>query len=679
MFAEVVLSKVTRYLDKIFHYSIPEDLKDELQVGHQVLIPFGRRRDIGYVVGFVKEAEVKRVKDIIRITSESPIFSEKQVELAKWLSEYYCSFFITALRLVMPPGIVRTEARKRVRVTKPVSSLGYEVRNEQRASGIDTGIVTVTEITGLKPTPEQQKALDVIKLAMDSNKPEKILLYGVTGSGKTEIYMQAIACVLEQGRSAIVLVPEIALTPQLVQRFKGRFQDSIAVLHSHMTLSERSGEWQRVSSGEARIVLGARSAVFAPIKNLGMIVIDEEYETSYKQDKNPRYHVREVAFQLAEMHKAVVVLGSATPSVETYFRAEEGEYKKAVLPQRIDSRPLPPVEIINMCRGKDYLLSQRLREELKSTLERGEQAILFINRRGYFTFVMCRECGFAIECPQCSIALTYHSADKRTRCNRCGYNGSAPGSCPQCNSSSIGYFGIGTQRIENEVAQVFPAARILRYDSDAVSKRGSHEVFFSAFAEGKADVLVGTQMVTKGLDVANVTLVGVVAADTALHLPDFRSAEHTFQLLTQVAGRAGRHHLPGKVIIQTYNPEHYAIQAAAKHDYEKFYQQEIKYRKELGYPPFSKLISLLISSPEADKALKLSEDLEKFLRKRIGEGILGPAPAIIPKLRGEWRYHILLKGKDLDKMRRAVVETLGKIVIPSEIKVTVDVEPMGML
>jgi primosomal protein N' (replication factor Y) len=665
MFAEVILSKVSRNIDKIYHYKIPEGLEGKAQTGSQVLVPFGRRSEIGYIVGLLEKTTIKGIKEIVKVTSEYPLFTKKQVDLAKWLADYYYSFLITALRMVMPPGTAGQEGKRqkaggRRQEEKEPSSL-YQIQ------------------TPLLPTDEQKKALDMINSAVNANQPEKILLYGITGSGKTEVYLQAIEHVLKQGKSAIVLVPEIALTPQLIQRFEGRFQDSIATLHSHMTLKERSGEWQRVSSGEARIVLGARSAVFAPVKNLGMVVIDEEYETSYKQDKNPRYHVREVAFQLAEMHKAIVVLGSATPSLETYFRAEEGEYKKAVLSQRIDSRPLPPVEIINMCRGKDYLLSQRLREELKSTLERKEQAILFINRRGYFTFVMCRECGFAIECPRCSIALTYHSADKRIRCNRCGYNGSVPGSCPQCNSGSIGYFGIGTQRIENEVAQVFPAARILRYDSDAVSKRGSHEVFFSAFAEGRADVLVGTQMVAKGLDVANVTLVGVIAADTALHLPDFRSAEHTFQLLTQVAGRAGRHHLPGKVIIQTYNPEHYAIQAAAKHDYEEFYKQEISHRREVGYPPFSKLISLLIAGPEAKKVEKVAEDLERFLRKRLSEGILGPAPAIIPKLRGEWRYRILLKGEDLDKMRGAVVETLGKIVIPSEIKVAVDVEPMNML
>lgn len=664
MFAEIILSKATARTDKIYHYSIPNGLRDKIKIGHQVLIPFGYRQEIGYVVGFVAEAEVKKVKDIIKINSEELLFSEKQVELAKWLAEYYCSFFISALRLVMPAGTAGREGKQQAKSKKQTAG---EVAAPQKTQA------------PLALKEEQQKALTEIRSAIDSNKTEKFLLYGVTGSGKTEVYMQAIDKVLQQDKSAIVLVPEISLTPQLVQRFSQRFGDHIAVLHSHLTLKQRREEWQRIAADEARIVLGARSAIFAPIKNLGLIVIDEEYENSYKQDKNPRYHVREVAFELARLHQAVVVMGSATPALETYYKAENGEYKKIVLPQRIDNRKLPPVEVIDMRKDKGFLLSDKLRSELKETLSRHEQAILFINRRGYFTFIMCTSCGFTIECPNCTIALTYHSIDSQLHCNRCDYQTKPATFCPQCNTAALKYIGTGTQRIEKEVAEVYPDARILRYDRDAVSKRGSHEVFFAAFAEGKADVLIGTQMVAKGLDVANVTLVGVISADTALHLPDFRAAERTFQLLTQVAGRAGRHHLPGKAIIQTYTPNHYAIQAAAKHDYEGFYKQEIKHRKELSYPPFSKLISLLISGKEIQKVKKISEDLERFLRGRVTEGILGPAPAIIPRLRNEWRYRILLKGQNLDKMRQAVLETMGKIVVPADIRLTIDIEPMGMM
>jgi len=670
MYAEVVLSKVTRHLDKIFHYKVPAKLEDKVQVGSQVLIPFGKRSAIGYVVGLIPKSTVKGIKEIASVTLEVPLFTEDQVKLAKWLSDYYCSFFATALKCVMPPG-------GQIRNPKPACRLAS--RSGQGRSEIRNKSEIPKPKPQLKLTDEQKKALDLVLSAIDSKKPETILLHGITGSGKTEVYMQAISCLLEKGKEAIVLVPEISLTPQMIERFQGRFGDQIAVLHSHMTLKQRRSEWKRIAEGEGRIVLGARSAIFAPVKNLGIIVIDEEYETTYKQDQSPRYHAREVAQYLSETYKIPLVLGSATPSLETFYKAKSGEYQLAVLPERIDNRPLPPVKIVDMRSEKKWLLSKALRDELRQTLSQGEQAILFMNRRGYFTFVMCHDCGFAISCPRCSVSLTYHTGERKLRCHRCDYSCQAPMVCPRCNSSSIRYFGTGTQRIEKEVADIYPAARILRWDFDAVKKHGSHQDFFSAFSEGKADVLIGTQMVTKGLDVANVTLVGVVSADTALHIPDFRAAEHTFQLLTQVAGRAGRHHLAGRVIVQTHSPEHYVIKTSAKHDYKEFYNQEIKHREELGYPPFSKLISLRIEGPELEKTGKIASDLEKFLKKRLLKGVLGPAPAVVPKVRGNFRFHILLKGQDLDEMRKAVVESLEKLVVPSEIRVVVDVEPMGMI
>lgn len=669
MFAEVVLSKVTKDIDKVYHYAIPEDLREKVRVGAQVLVPFGRRRDIGYVIGLVETTEFSGIKKILEVLSAEPIFEEKAVLFARWVSQYYLCYFMTALRCVLPPG-------KGIRKQK-------SERDKQETENRDQS----TKISELEAsrilTGSQQKAYDQIKKAIDGNKPEKFLLYGVTGSGKTEVYLQAIAHLLSLGKSAIVLVPEIGLTPQMVGRFRERFGDSVTVLHSDLTEKERRTNWKKVFTGEARIVLGTRLALFAPVKNLGLIVIDEEYETTYKSEKSPRYHVREAALYLASLHAAVVVLGSATPAIETYYKAETGEYHKLSMPERIDARPLPPVEIVDMrkeLRAKNFsVLSLLLQEELGSCLEKKEQAILFMNRLGYFTFVMCRECGLTVECPKCSVSLSYYSSNRNLRCGRCGCTAPLPNVCSRCNSSSIKYFGAGTQRIADEAGKLFPSARILRYDRDAVSKRGSHAVIFSAFAEGKADVLIGTQMVAKGLDVANVTLVGVVSADTALNLPDFRSAERTFQLLTQVAGRAGRHHLPGKVIIQTYTPEHYAIQAAAKHDYEDFYRQEIEHRRELGYPPFSQLISLLVTGPEERKVEKAAEDLRMFLEKRLTEGILGPVPAAIARLSGEWRYRILLKGTNLEQLQTAVKETLEKAVIPSGARVAVDVEPVGLL
>ncbi|OGB87541.1 primosomal protein N' [candidate division WOR-1 bacterium RIFCSPLOWO2_02_FULL_46_20] len=650
MYAEIIISRASRNIDKIFHYSIPPEIKNKIQIGHQVVVPFGRRQEIGHVVGFVETSNIKGIRDILRLASDHPLFNEKQAELAKWLADYYCSFLFKALQCVLPPG-----GKSEIRSAK------FEINQK-------------SEIPSIKPTEEQEKAIE----AINGGQADKFLLYGVTGSGKTEIYLQTVAHVLEQGKSAIVLVPEIGLTPQLVERFKERFHDQIAVLHSHLALKQRKLEWQRVASSEARIILGTRMAIFAPVKNLGLIVLDEEYEITYKSEQSPRYHTREVAFFLSALHRASVVLGSATPTVETYYQAEKGNYQKLVLSKRIDDRELPPVKIVDMREAKGFILSDKLREELKETLRWGQQAILFINRRGYFTFVMCRECGLTIECPKCSVSLTYHTGVGKVVCNRCGYQAEIPRSCPRCNSLSIKYFGSGTQRIEKEVADLCPDARILRYDRDSLGERGSHEQFFAAFAGGKADVLIGTQLVTKGLDVANVTLVGVVTADTGLNFPDFRSAEHTFQLLTQVAGRAGRHHLPGKVIIQTYNPDHYAIQAAAKHDYESFYQQEIKHRQELNYPPFTKLISLIISGASEPKVIKVAEDLGQFLKKRLAQGVLGPAPAATPKVRGHFRHHILMKGSELLVMSNVIREVMKKIVIPSEVRVAVDVEPMNM-
>ncbi|MFH1386720.1 MAG: primosomal protein N' [bacterium] len=669
MYAEVLIDKASSGIDKIFHYAIPQALQADLKIGQQVKVPFGKREEVGFVTGLAKEADVKNIKEIIGIVNPEPLFSAKGVDLARWIADYYCSFFVTALKLMMPAG-----------VKKGVSKRGG--RKIVKATEENKSPVLSTPFT---LTQDQSSAVKLINSAIDGEKKDTFLLFGVTGSGKTEIYMRAIERLLEKGKSAIVLVPEIALTPQLVERFQGRFGELTAVLHSGLTDKFRRIAWKRVASGEARIVLGARSALFAPVNNLGLIVIDEEYENTYKSsDKSPRYHVREVSEKLAELNNAVVVLGSATPSIETYYRSELGEeIKRLNLPTRVDDRPMPVVEIVDLrqeLKAKNFgVLSAKLKEEIKNTLENREQVILFMNRLGYFTFVMCRECGLTIECPNCSVSLVYHTNDRSLHCGRCGYTSSSPTSCPRCNSRAIKYFGTGTQRIEDEVTKIYPQARILRYDRDTTTKRGSHDQFFSDLSTGKADVLIGTQMVAKGLDIPNVTLVGVVSADTAIGMPEFRAAEHTFQLLTQVAGRAGRHNKTGKVIIQTYNPEHYAIKAAGKHDYEAFYKQELEHRRELGYPPFGKLVSLLVSGSDRKKTAKIADDLGAFLKRRVGDQVLGPAPAAISRLNSEWRYRILLKGKDLDKLRSAVRETLEKVVVPDDIRVAVDVEPMGLL
>lgn len=669
MFAQVLLANPARSTHKIFHYSVPQTLIEKAKIGSQVLVSFGRRKDTGYIVGFSEKADVDKIKDILDVVSDEPVFTEKQIELARWMADYYDCFLMSALKLM-----VGFEGKRKFEHSK--------IRTFENSSNIESSNTRISNIVPIL-TEEQQKAFIEIAAAIQKKQTATFLLYGVTGSGKTEVYMRAIAKVLELGRSAIVLVPEIALTPQMVERFEERFPGQIAVLHSDLTLKQRRQTWEAVARDEKKIVLGARSALFAPVRDIGIIVIDEEYEHSYKQDKSPRYHARETALKMAELNNSVVILGSATPALETFFKAEQGEYKKLTLSHRIERRPLPEVEIIDMRHEKGQALSLKLREELQKTLEAGEKAILFLNRRGYFTFVMCQACGFGIECPTCSVSLNYQSSDKKLHCNHCGFSREVAHSCPRCNSLSLRYFGTGTQRIENEVTQVFPAAKILRYDRDTVSKRGTHEVFFAAFARGDANVLIGTQMVAKGLDIAQVTLVGVVSADTGLRFPDFRAAEHTFQLLTQVAGRAGRHHLPGKVIIQSFTPEHYAIQAAAKHDYEGFYRQELVHRQELNYPPFSQLIGLIIAGENGGMTARIAGELGKELKAKdqaqAKAQVLGPAPAVLSRLRGEFRYRILIKGQDVAAMRQSVHAVLEKVVVPSDVKIVVDVDPMGML
>ena len=662
MIAEVVLSIVTSEIDKPYHYLVPDQLRATIKLGSQVVIPFGRRQEVGYVIGFVEKSDFPKLKEIVKVAEGNPFFSEKALAFAQWLAEYYFSFFVTALKLLLPPGMLKSGKRRAAALSETS---------------------TVVRRAAFELTPAQANAVDRVEAAIAAGKKKEFLLFGVTGSGKTEVYLRAIEAALKKGRGTITLVPEIALTPQLVERFRARFGEGIAVIHSELTLKERSLTWERVAAGQAPIVLGARSALFAPLPDIGLIILDEEYENSYKSDKSPRYAARGAAEKLAELHGAVVILGSATPSLETFYRSEQGEIERLELPRRIDDRPLPPVEVVDLrdeMKRKNFgLLSALLKDELGKTLANGEQAILFLNRLGYFTFVICRECGLTMECPNCSVALVYHTKDQRLRCGRCDYSQETPRLCPRCNSSTFRYFGSGTQRIEEEVAKLFPAARILRYDRDTTGPRGSHDAFFATFASGQADILIGTQMVAKGLDIAKVTLIGVVSADTALHLPDFRASERTFQLLTQVAGRAGRHHLPGKVVIQSYNPDHYAIQAAAKHDYRQFYVQELANRRELMYPPFSCLVALIISAKAKEQAAGIAEELAKFLRKRLASGVLGPASAPIERLRGEWRFRILLKGADQAVLRQAVRESLEKLVVPESVRVTVDVDPAGLL
>jgi primosomal protein N' (replication factor Y) len=530
-------------------------------------------------------------------------------------------------------------------------------------------------------TEEQRQAWEAIVEPMRRHTYHPVLLHGVTGSGKTEVYLQAIEETLRLGREAIVLVPEISLTPQMVARFKGRFGEQVAVLHSGLSNGERYDEWRKIRSGRVKVAIGARSAVFAPFTDLGLIIIDEEHESSYKQEEHPKYHAREIARWRAREHGAVLVLGSATPALETMVSAQIGEMEVVRLNRRVGGRPFPTVEVVDMREelraGNRSMFSRTLRDELVSCVERGEQAILFLNRRGFSTFILCRDCGEALMCPHCDISLTFHQTNRTVRCHYCGYAERLPDACPHCGSKQIRHFGTGTQKVEEELVRRFPGLRVIRMDVDTTSRKGAHERLLTAFAERKADVLLGTQMIAKGLDFPAVTLVGVIAADTMLNLPDYRAAERTFQLLTQVSGRAGRHERPGKVVIQTYAPEHYSIDLAARHQVDPFYLQEWQVRKQHRYPPFCGLFSILISHPDRMGLMRAGREIVLFLERHLPPRceLLGPTPAPIPRLKDRFRLQILLKyppEADCADLLKPLLRQVESLSSDKELNISID-------
>ncbi|MDR7074512.1 primosomal protein N' [Fictibacillus barbaricus] len=506
-----------------------------------------------------------------------------------------------------------------------------------------------------EPLPLTDNQLDAIKPILNSienDQHDTILVHGVTGSGKTEVYLQSIQAVLDKGKEAICLVPEISLTPMMVNRFKGRFGSRVAVLHSGLSVGEKYDEWRKILRKEVSVVVGARSAAFAPFTNLGIVIIDEEHESSYKQEDHPRYHARDVSIWRGKYHSCPIVLGSATPSLEAYARAKKGRYILSELKSRVHSNPMPEVKIVDMREelksGNRSMFSNDLMEMMKDGLKKREQTVLFLNRRGYASFILCRDCGYVAECPHCDISLTYHKRNAALKCHYCGYQETIPSACPSCASEHIRFFGTGTQKVEEELAKVLPEARVIRMDVDTTSKKGSHERLLTAFEKEEADILLGTQMIAKGLDFPKVTLVGILAADTMLHLPDFRASEKTFQLLTQVSGRAGRHELEGKVIIQGYDTEHYSIQLASQHDYHSFYDYEMKTRKLHQYPPFFYLGLLTFSHPDLMQAVDASEKAASFLSSRLSEQsiMLGPVTSPIARIKDRYRYQVMIKYKN---------------------------------
>jgi primosomal protein N' (replication factor Y) len=545
--------------------------------------------------------------------------------------------------------------------------------------------------TFLKTLPQtlmeqQAKALELIVASIERQDPPVVLLHGVTGSGKTEVYLQAIARALELGKGAIVLVPEIALTPQTMERFKGRFGEAVAVLHSSLSEGERHDEWHRIHSGEARIAIGARSAVFAPVQNLGLIVVDEEHEQTYKQEEAPRYHARDVAVMRGRLEACAVVLGSATPAFESFSNARSGKYALADMPVRVDHRRMPVIRVVDMRveaerAGGPGLFSRELADLIRLRLENGEQTILFLNRRGFSTSLVCPKCGYVASCEWCSVAFTYHRAEETLKCHICGAHKPVPAACPECKDPGFKYSGTGTQRLESVVAKLFPKARVRRMDADTTSAKNAHWEILGEFKSGKVDILIGTQMIAKGLDIPNVTLIGVINADTGLHAPDFRAGERTFQLLTQVAGRAGRGDLAGDVVIQTYTPFHTTIQAVRRLDYATFYDQESEERRELAYPPFGRMVCVTFRGASDERTAFSADLLAKTLAETLPANVTvsGPSPAPLAKAKGLFRHQVLFRGPSSKAITRPLRRLLAETAWPPGITSVLDVDPVSLI
>jgi primosomal protein N' (replication factor Y) len=722
-----------------YDYRVPAAWQGQDLVGRRVRVPLGRanRSRVGYCVELVQGSSGRRAwKDVQAVLDDAPLLNPSMMRLTRWMADYYLTPWGKVLEGVIPAG-VRAGAGTRVQsvfvvpshvaarwnrldlpakqalvlktlllaqqpltlgeltarakcTAAPVRSLqkkGLLRQQQQRVSTPRTARELVEDHRPIELHTMQATALEAIVAALYGGRHETFLLHGVTGSGKTEVYIKAIEEVIRFGRQTIVLVPEIALTPQTQQRFRARFP-AVAVLHSHLSDAERHWHWQRIARGEVPVVVGARSAVFAPVPQLGMIIIDEEHDGSFKQDTLPRYHARDVARRRAAAESIPLVLGSATPSLESWVLAQSGQARLLSMPQRILDRPLPDVVIVDLRhehgrRGHRGPLSRRLHQAIRQALDAGEQVMLLLNRRGYSTHIQCPACGHVVKCPDCELALTHHREGEQAICHYCDYTQPAPRSCPACRFEAIRYAGLGTQRLEAEVRGAFPQAIVLRMDSDSMQRPGSHEESLSRFRRGEVQILLGTQMIAKGLDFPNVTVVGVINADTALHLPDFRAAERTFQLVTQVAGRTGRGDKGGRVYVQTYNPEHVAIRAAERHDYEQFAAAELPMRQQFGYPPYGWLIRLIVRGTDAARAAALADELARRLEplEQTCEGFrrLGPAPAPLEKLRGKYRYHLVVRATDPAPLRPVLLQAQAELKPTDDLQWQVDVDPLDML
>ena len=744
MIAEVVINRSAKRLNRTFDYKIPKTLEELIMIGSTVLVPFGKSSTLedGYVVG-IKENTQYDVKEIVQVKHN---LTEKQIELAQWMSKRYFCNVSDCIKQMLTPGTKNKNNEKNVQdkminvvyLKKDIEEIQFDIEvgkiksekqkkilqflksNEgttiqeiEMFTGGTRAIVKTLEKNGyieivekkvernplankqmaktenLQLTDEQRSAYNSVMSAMQEGRYSQFLLYGVTGSGKTEVYLQLIGEALKRGKTAIVLVPEISLTPQMIDRFIARFnKDEIAVLHSKLSIGERYDEWNKIKEGKAKIIIGARSAIFAPTENIGIIIIDEEHDSSYKSETVPKYDAKEIAKNIAKENSCPLVLGSATPDLVTYYKAQEGKIELLELTKRANNSKLPEVEIVDLkmelANGNRSMLSVSLHDAIENNLKEKRQTILFLNRRGYSTFIMCRECGYTVKCKNCNISMTYHKTENKLKCHYCGYEENVVTICPECHSTKIRYFGTGTQRLEQEINKIFPQASTIRMDIDTVTKKNSHEKILNKFKNENINILIGTQMVVKGHHFPNVTLVGVIAADSSLNIDDYRANERTFQLLTQVAGRAGRENLDGKVIIQTYNPENFSIICAQKQDYQMFYNTEIALRKQLKYPPFCDIMLIGFNSLSEKEIIELSNRVYNYLKSKLnGQDfiVLKPMPSPIDKIQNRYRWRIIIKGNITEEVNSTINECLQKIYEANykNTTVSVDVNPNSMI
>ncbi len=733
-YIEVQISVTAAAVNKPFHYALPSHYEKLIQPGMRIQVPFGHRQVEAFVLAFVDKPEVAAAKEILKPLDVVPYLTPELLDLSRWIRDYYLCSRAAVLQAMLPfPAGIRqkkvkfvqlsldskqladklilleNKAPRQVRVLNHLKKDVFQTLSHLlKETSTDYAVIRAMQkkgylqlIEGTMPrkplktlsqptkkqlilTPEQLRALEELQKSIETGEKKTFLLHGVTGSGKTEIYLRSIEQVLQRGKGAIVMVPEISLTPLMIERFRSFFGSRVALLHSKLSQGERYDEWCRLLSGEACIAVGARSAVFAPVSNLGIIILDEEHEWTYKQGETPRYHAAVLAEERARRNGALLVLGSATPSLESYWKAIKNEYKLLELPWRVTGEKMPKVKILDMRKelkaGNRTMFSSLLISRLTETLNKGNKALLFLNRRGHSTCVLCRGCGLVMRCPSCDISLTFHSQQPKLICHYCSYLIKVPQVCPACSSHYIKYFGTGTQKVEEEISKLFPATGIWRLDVDTASRKDAHVKILQSFQKKGPGILIGTQMIAKGLDIADIALVGVIIADTGLTLPDFRAGEKTFQLLTQVAGRAGRGKFPGEVIVQTYAPEHYSILAAQKHDFKGFFAQEIAIRKELSYPPHSYMLRLLLTSKDENILSEASRKLAEVTKNNLQVECLGPAPCSFAKIKDNYRRHLVLKGNNREDLRlvaRQGIEFIKKNY--RHLTIIPDVDPLNML